>query len=249
LVNADNRYGWFGQYWIDYFDASDAPDLIRGDRNYNVNIESTLQRLAVFYRLQNTTSDSELSLSPIPKVIVEFSAKVGQKDALNTRVAPKGVTVKRFNNGSAIQFIKTHYPAYYKTWRLTRSEADKQHLFALCYLVIFGGVYIADSRSLKPNNKLSTLWLPNSTLLLAKGYMGITTEFVATKPNHPLLAAMLYYVSATINNRSRLPSPYTTGALSWAKTYCEYRQKLQERGIEPDVTLLSEHRLSNIIGT
>ncbi|WOD06190.1 hypothetical protein [Marinomonas sp. GJ51-6] len=131
---------------------------------------------------------------------------------------------------------------------MTRSEADKQHLFSLCYLAKFGGVFIADTRLLKPNAKLAGVWSINDSLLLAKGYMGIATNFIAAKPNHPLLCAMLHYVVLNLNNRSRLPSPYTTGSFSWAKTYCEYMQQVQELDIKADVSLFSGHKLSALFG-
>ncbi|WOD06189.1 hypothetical protein [Marinomonas sp. GJ51-6] len=75
LVDRDHKYGWFGQFWIDYFDKVDPLGPIRGDRNYNVNIESTMQRFLTFYRLQKAGRSIVQSASLIPKVVIEFPVK------------------------------------------------------------------------------------------------------------------------------------------------------------------------------
>ncbi|MBJ2130625.1 hypothetical protein JC525_16985 [Alteromonas sp. IB21] len=146
---------------------------------------------------------------------------------------------EHYNTLSAASFVAQHYTnRVYKAWRLCRSEADKEALFKLCYLVKFGGAVLSNNTKIT-KSLIQIMLKPPSSLVLGKGYMGIGSKVVFAMPNHPLLVAILNYAIQNLLNRSRLPSLYTTGSLCWAKMYCEYASVMQKRGTPLDVRVLS----------
>ena len=244
-------------YWSYYHDlfGGNSVKAIQNGRNINTGIENTLKDFAVtyWYQRQHSAESTEVigrSSAYLPHRIVVFSkGQIKQTDYapnIAENIAGK-FQVEHFNTLSASSFITQHYTnKVYKAWRLCRSEADKEALFKLCYLVKFGGVVLSNSS--KITETLIQMMHENQwPLVLGKGYMGISAKIVAAVPNHPLLVAILNYAIQNLLNRSRLPSSYTTGSLCWAKAYCEYVAVIKRRGKPLDVHVLSAREVEAIL--
>lgn len=236
-------YGYWS-YYHDYFGDKSALALQNG-QNINTSIESTLKNFALTYWSQRQQNVYEKFLNqkgpkPLPHRIMVFSSGQTNQEQRNDSLSiAKDFHLEHYNTLSATSFITQHYTnKVYKAWRLCRSDADKEALFKLCYLVKFGGAAL--SNNTKITEPLTQMMYENPwPLVLGKGYMGISTKVVLAVPGHPLLAAILNYVIQNLINRSRLPSLYTTGSLCWAKIYCEYVSVMKKRGAHVDVKVLS----------
>lgn len=238
-----NSKGYYWQLWQDYFESQTDEYPIVANKNYNVGTERTLQQFTLLYASQPQLQIGQPEqASPFSGSVISCSFGSGaSKNPALVSTSSLGAEVKRFSIGNAIEFINTHYPKrYYSAWRLTRNQADKEELFKLCYLVKNGGVFVADNIQGNPG-KLTLLTNYPESLLLVKGYMGINTGIVVSKPNHPLLKAILEQIVQNLTNRSRLPGFYTTGALCWAKVYCQYVKEVERRGMSANVRILSPY--------
>lgn len=238
-----NKAGYYWQLWQDYFEPQTAEYPFIANKNYNVGTERTLQQFTLLYATQPRLPIAQPEqASPFSGSVISCSfGSVASKNPTLLKTGSQSVEVKRFSIGNAIEFINTHYPKrFYSAWRLTRSQADKEELFKLCYLAKNGGVFVPDNIQGNPG-KLTLLTNYPESLLLVKGYMGINTRIVVSKPNHPLLKAILEQIVQNLTNRSRLPGFYTTGALCWAKVYCQYVEEVERRGVNANVRIISAH--------
>lgn len=236
-----NSAGYYWQLWQDYFEPQAEEYPVIANKNYNVGTERTLQQFTLLYARQSQLPIGQpAQASPYSVISCSFGREASKNLELE-KTSSSGVEVKRFSIGNAIEFINTHYPKrFYSAWRLTRSQADKEHLFKLCYLVKIGGIFVPENMQENPE-KLAQLTNYPESLLLVKGYMGINTGIVVSKPNHPLLKAILEQIVQNLTNRSRLPGFYTTGALCWSKVYCQYVKEVERRGMNANVRIISPH--------
>lgn len=240
----------YWQYWTDFWDEP-TEQSIKFGKNCGVGLANTLNQFnTLFWSIQGR-SPSKGGQGGIPKSVVIYSSQLGaklpdEKDK-QLQVGTDTFSVNYFNPIQASQFIAEYYNARVKrAWRLARNHNDKKHLFTLCYLVKCGGILLP-AKALEKKCSLLLQSQYDFSLTFVKGMLGVSTEAMAVKPNHPLLIAIVESIVQSLLNRSRLPDLYTTGAIGWTKVLNQYCYEMQKRGKEPDVSILDGYQGEGLI--
>lgn len=140
----------------------------------------------------------------IPKVIIKFwDTQEIPEDVLTLiegwQETNPGYRLQRFSDSSAREYLKARFPpevlAAYKRVRALEQKAD---IFRLAVLVFEGGIYSdVDDRCLKP---LETIIPAGANLVLGQEIHGFAANnFIASVPNHPVLASALQAVTTAVN--------------------------------------------------
>lgn len=239
------KHGYW-QYWTDYWQNASVQSIKHG-ANTGVKLPETLERFHfIYWAIRNNTPSIPRKSGAVRNLVTYSTSKIGVEWQGNaTKVNTCGATVKvhQYNHISARRFIAEHFnETVNRAWRLARHQGDKKRLFAVCYLLKHGGVFLPE-HAIKDGRCADKLSNTPYGVAFVKSNLGVSTDFVAATPNHPLMLAILNAMVLSLTNRSRLPDLYTTGGIAWVKVINQYYSEMMKRARKPDVGVLCAHEM------